>query len=175
MTDAQPPGQYLHILPREAYTPWHTRVVASLIDVSPVLLLTAVGLGFAILTGNNGCERESTEFGASLSCSSSFSPAGLIVFTVLDLAVLAVLVWNYGYRQGTTGASVGKSVMKFMVVSERTWQPVGFGQSLIRQLAHVLDVVICYVGYLFPIWDAKRQTFADKIMSTVCVPAGATA
>ena len=130
MTDAQPPGQYLHILPREAYTPWHTRVVASLIDVSPVLLLTAVGLGFAILTGNNGCERESTEFGASLSCSSSFSPAGLIVFTVLDLAVLAVLVWNYGYRQGTTGASVGKSVMKFMVVSERTWQPVGFGQSL---------------------------------------------
>ena len=60
--------------------------------------------------------------------------------------------------------------MKFMVVSERTWQPVGFGQSLIRQLAHVLDVVICYLGYLFPIWDAKRQTFADKIMSTVCVP-----
>ncbi|HEX7826369.1 MAG TPA: RDD family protein, partial [Mycobacterium sp.] len=23
---------------------------------------------------------------------------------------------------------------------------------------------------LFPLWDAKRQTLADKIMSTVCVP-----
>jgi len=26
------------------------------------------------------------------------------------------------------------------------------------------------VGYLFPLWDAKRQTFADKIMTTVCLP-----
>jgi len=25
-------------------------------------------------------------------------------------------------------------------------------------------------GWLFPIWDAKRQTFADKIISTVVVP-----
>lgn len=25
-------------------------------------------------------------------------------------------------------------------------------------------------GYLFPLWDAKRQTIADKIMSTVCLP-----
>ncbi len=150
-------------------------MVASLIDVAPVLLLTGFGLGLAIMTGDSGCTSESTEFGASLSCTSRFSPAGLIVFTVLDLAVLAFLVWNYGYRQGTTGSSVGKSVMKFMVVSERTWQPVGFGVSLIRQLAHVLDVLICYLGYLFPIWDAKRQTFADKIMSTVCVPASASA
>jgi hypothetical protein len=25
-------------------------------------------------------------------------------------------------------------------------------------------------GWLFPIWDAKRQTFADKIISTVVIP-----
>lgn len=42
--------------------------------------------------------------------------------------------------------------------------------SIVRQLAHVLDTLICYLGYLFPLWDAKRQTFADKLMSTVCVP-----
>lgn len=29
---------------------------------------------------------------------------------------------------------------------------------------------MCYLRYLFPLWDAKRQTFADKIMSAVCVP-----
>ncbi len=39
-----------------------------------------------------------------------------------------------------------------------------------RQLAHVIDAAICYIGYLFPLWDAKRQTIADKIMTTVCVP-----
>ena len=25
-------------------------------------------------------------------------------------------------------------------------------------------------GFLFPLWDARGQTLADKIMSTVCLP-----
>jgi hypothetical protein len=40
----------------------------------------------------------------------------------------------------------------------------------VRQLAHIIDGAICYIGYLFPLWDAKRQTIADKIMGTICVP-----
>ncbi len=36
-------------------------------------------------------------------------------------------------------------------------------------LAHFLDSLACYVGWLWPLWDPKRQTFADKIMSTVVV------
>jgi hypothetical protein len=32
-----------------------------------------------------------------------------------------------------------------------------------------VDSIICYVGYLFPLWDQQRQTLADKIMSTVVV------
>ena len=83
---------------------------------------------------------------------------------------LAFAIWNYGYRQGTTGSSIGKSVMKFTVVGEQTGQPIGFGRSVLRQLAHIVDALICYVGFLFPLWDAKRQTLADKIMSTVCLP-----
>jgi hypothetical protein len=30
-----------------------------------------------------------------------------------------------------------------------------------------VDSIICFVGYLFPLWDPKRQTIADKIMTTV--------
>jgi hypothetical protein len=26
--------------------------------------------------------------------------------------------------------------------------------------------LICYIGWLFPLWDAKRQTIGDKIMTT---------
>ena len=54
--------------------------------------------------------------------------------------------------------------MKFKVVSEKTWQPIGFGMSIVRQLVHAVDGAICYIGYLFPLWDKKRQTIADKIM-----------
>jgi uncharacterized RDD family membrane protein YckC len=83
---------------------------------------------------------------------------------------LAYLIWDYGYRQGTTGSSLGKSVTKVKVVSEVTGQPIGFGMSLVRQVAHFIDAVICFIGFLFPLWDAKRQTLADKIMTTVVLP-----
>ncbi len=33
---------------------------------------------------------------------------------------------------------------------------------------HVVDGLF-YVGYLWPLWDAERQTFADKIIQTVVV------
>jgi hypothetical protein len=35
-----------------------------------------------------------------------------------------------------------------------------------------VDGAICYLGYFWPLWDNKRQTWTDKIMSTVCVPTG---
>jgi uncharacterized RDD family membrane protein YckC len=60
--------------------------------------------------------------------------------------------------------------MRFQVVSEKTWRPIGFGPSIVRFFAHIIDGLACYIGFLWPLWDAKRQTFADKIMTTVCVP-----
>ncbi|MBN9633689.1 MAG: RDD family protein, partial [Actinobacteria bacterium] len=79
-------------------------------------------------------------------------------------------VWNHGYLQGTTGSSLGKRLFHFQVIDEKTSEPIGFGRSVVRQLAHLVDAVPVFAGYLFPLWDAKRQTLADKIMSTVCVP-----
>ena len=103
-------------------------------------------------------------------CATGNSTLGVAAVLVSALAGLAYVAWNLGYKQGTTGSSIGKSIMKFKVVSEQTGQPIGFGPSILRQIAHIVDGVICYIGYLFPLWDAKRQTMADKIMSTVCLP-----
>jgi hypothetical protein len=44
------------------------------------------------------------------------------------------------------------------------------GMAFVRDLCHIVDSLICYIGYLFPLWDAQRQTLADKIMSTVVIP-----
>ena len=48
--------------------------------------------------------------------------------------------------------------------------PIGPLNAFLRDLLHTLDG-FAYVGYLWPLWDAKRQTFADKIMKTVVVDA----
>ena len=168
---AGPPSP-LGVLPQEAYTPWIHRVGAAIIDYLPASVI--VGIGYIILfaTGDTTCVDY--EYGYGAYCSSSPSGVGLVMFILIWLVALAYVVWNWGYRQGTTGSSIGKSVLKFKVVGEKDGQPIGFGMSIVRQLAHVVDTLICYIGYLFPLWDQKRQTLADKIMTTVCLPVNDT-
>ncbi len=164
------PGHYPAARPTSAYTPWLTRVAASLIDGAIYAVIVAAGLFPFTFTGTRTCVRESTGTTVRAGCDVTPSTLGTVLFAIAMLAALAFLVWNFGYRQGTSGSSVGKSVMKFKVVGEASGQPIGFGRSLLRQLAHALDGLMCNIGYLFPLWDAKRQTIADKIMSTVCLP-----
>lgn len=73
------------------------------------------------------------------------------------------------YKEGTTGQSIGKKVVGISVRREADGNVLGFGMAFVRKLAHFLDGVACYIGYLWPLWDAKKQTFADKVCSTVVI------
>ncbi|PIB75621.1 RDD family protein [Mycobacterium celatum] len=160
----------MRALPTQAYTSWFNRVLAFLIDNIPYVFIVGIGWVILMSTQEEECLADVTRYDIDEVCEVGYSSTGLTVFWLSVLLGLAYLVWNYGYRQGTTGSSIGKSVLKFKVVSEETGRPIGFGTSVVRQLAHLVDAIICYIGYLFPLWDAKRQTLADKIMSTVCLP-----
>lgn len=169
-----PPGGYpaypaatpVGNLPPQAYASWIVRVVALLIDVLPAVLIAGVGAGVLLATADTVC----VGFDDGAACTSTASAFGVLVSVALHLAAFAYQLWNRGYRQGTTGKSIGKSVMKIKLVSEASGQPIGFGMSFVRDIAHLVDAVICYVGFLFPLWDAKRQTLADKMISTVVLP-----
>lgn len=157
--------------PEPAYTHWITRVAAYFLDMVPIAVLITAGQALVLATAaQSDCATDQVDRSYTLSCDSQPSTIGLLLLAAFWLVALAFWIWNYGYRQGGTGSSIGKSIMKFKVVSEAGGQPIGAGLSLLRQLAHLLDGMICSLGYLFPLWDAKRQTFADKIMSTVCLP-----
>jgi uncharacterized RDD family membrane protein YckC len=157
-------------LPTEAYTPWLTRVLAWLIDSIPIFIIEGIGLALLTGTQETACVTDSSQYNLGELCATRWSTIGQLSIILAGVIVLIYVIWNYGYRQGTIGSSIGKSIMKFKVVSEKTGQPIGFGLSIVRQLAHIIDGAICYIGYLFPLWDAKRQTIADKIMTTVCLP-----
>lgn len=165
-----PPGPVIRDLPTEAYTSWFTRVLAYLIDWVPFGILVGIGAVVQATTMDQTCVTDITDVYVNQVCASQPSAVGQAVFWLAWLVGMAYAIWNLGYRQGTTGSSIGKSALKFKVVSESTGQPIGFGMSVVRQLAHFVDAVICYVGFLFPLWDKKRQTLADKIMTTVCLP-----
>ena len=98
-------------------------------------------------------------------------------FILLKIApLLAVLVYlglfiYIQFLQGTTGQSPGKTAMKLKLLKESDGTVIGAGAAIGRAIVHVVDAIPCGVGYLWPLWDAKKQTFADKIMKTVVVEA----
>ena len=70
---------------------------------------------------------------------------------------------------GQVGQSPGMRTVGIKCIHQQTGQTIGAGLAIVRTIAHFVDTLICYVGWLFPLWDRNRQTLADKIMSTVVV------
>ncbi|MEV8043135.1 RDD family protein [Streptomyces griseoluteus] len=84
------------------------------------------------------------------------------------LFMIAFLVYQV-IQEGKTGQTIGKKVVGTRTLKEETGQPLGGGMAFVRQLAHFIDGLPCYLGYLWPAWDSKRQTFADKICGSIVI------
>jgi uncharacterized RDD family membrane protein YckC len=151
-----------------------SRVLAWLIDYVPYGIIVGIGYGIELATQETVCVTDSSEYELGEFCASGNSTLGVTALVISVLVGLAYLVWNLGYKQGTTGSSIGKGIMKFKIVSEKTWQPIGFGMSLVREIAYAIASAACgilwLVAVLFPLWDPKRQTLVDKLINTVAVP-----
>lgn len=98
------------------------------------------------------------------------SGIGMIIYLLGFVVAIGLGLW-LKYQEGTTGQTVGKKVLGIKTVKEETGEYIGFGMAFVRYLCHIIDGLPCYIGFLWPLWDAKRQTFADKIVGTVVVRA----
>jgi len=154
-------------------------VLAWLIDWAPVAILSGIGSIFLVTLQKveTVCITDDSEYQLGDFCATgSNGPSGVAwaIYAVLELISLAYLIWNLGLKQGNTGSSVGKGIMKFKVVGEETGQPIGFGKSVVRELIYIVAYAVCFVPWLvavlFPLWDQKRQSLVDKLIKTVCVP-----
>lgn len=98
--------------------------------------------------------------------------AGVVLFLLLGVA------WFFGYviyqvvGEGRTGQGLGKRVVGIRVVRESDGQPLGVGQAFGRHLLHIIDylpavVIVIPLGYLWPLWHNKRQTWADMVLGSV--------
>ncbi|TWE11635.1 RDD family protein [Rudaeicoccus suwonensis] len=150
-----------------SYASWGKRVLASIVDgllFIPGWIVYAIG--FAV--GESGMHTTTDAYGNTMT-TGTFNSGGVILILIGLLYIAAVAIWNIIIRQGKTGQSVGKSTMHIRVVSEQTGQPQSIGMNFVRQIAHIVDSILCLIGYLWPLWDSKRQTFADKIMGTIVI------
>jgi uncharacterized RDD family membrane protein YckC len=146
---AQPmPSSQYAATPGAPYAAWISRVGATLLDAIivfvPLVVLAIIGAAIGHGVG-----------------------AAILILAYIGAFVFSL--WNQVFRQGTTGQTLGKQVVGIKLIREQDGQPVGAGMAFVRGIAHFLDSIPCYVGFLWPLWDAKNQTFADKVCSTVVV------
>lgn len=124
---------------------WGKRVLATLIDGGCLIALYVVAMILSKVPGIGGL----------------LALIGMLVYLALAIFWL--------YLTGRDGQSPGKKVIGIKVLDANTGQTIGGGRGIIRAIAHFVDGLICYIGYLFPLWDKKKQTIADKIIGTVVV------
>ncbi|MCX4971985.1 RDD family protein [Streptomyces sp. NBC_00620] len=84
------------------------------------------------------------------------------------IALIGLAIWQL-IQEGRTGQTLGKKALGIRLVREIDGQPLGVGMAFVRRLAHFLDSLACYLGWLWPAWDAKKQTFADKVCSSIVI------
>jgi len=148
------------------YAHWIKRVGAYLVDG---LLTSLAGIplwiGYGILAANT---TTTVNPDGTTTTNMSGGGASFVLILIGVVTSIAFFVWNTCLKQGRTGYSIGKGVLGIKLIGEASGQPIGGGMAFLRYLCHIVDG-ICYIGYLWPLWDRKRQTFADKIMSTIVI------
>jgi Mce-associated membrane protein len=87
------------------------------------------------------------------------------VFTIAAAVTLLLIAVNRWMLPTITGWSMGRALLGIRVV-RRDGSAAGVWRLLVRDLAHLLDTAALFVGWLWPLWDSRRRTFADLLLRT---------
>lgn len=145
-------------MPPGYYASWGDRVVATLWDLLYVWPGLLVGLVGIVITAVGAGTDNGVVTGL-----------GVLVM----LAGWGWMIWrtirNYFLDQGRTGWTWGKRKVGIRLIQEVDGTPVGPGMAFVRYLLHSVINQACYIDYLWPLWDAKKQTLTDKVLTTVVI------
>ncbi|MGY2011683.1 RDD family protein [Nocardia gipuzkoensis] len=154
------------------YASWPARLIAAVIDCIFLCVVSVVAV--AMMRFTHGALAPSPEDLAGNGGSLGYAEAlrrtrgiTVVLVPVTLLFIAAAGFWNLVFRPGRTGQSLGKQAVGLRLVDTGSAAPVGVGRAFVRQVAHVADALPFCLGYLWPLWDARRQTFADKLCGTV--------
>jgi uncharacterized RDD family membrane protein YckC len=135
------------------------RFGAALIDG---VILSVVLQVIALIFGGNMYRTEHTGGTTSVHVGAS----GLLF--LLDIAIA---VAYFGYLEGSpSGQTIGKRVLGIRVIDFSNGGPIGRARAVGRYFARWLSGIACFLGYLWMLWDKEKQTWHDKLTTSVVVP-----
>ena len=103
---------------------------------------------------------------------------GLVV-TVVEVILKLVLggagvglsfVFSFGYYtyfHGRTGQTPGDAALGIKVVDIDSGEVIGYGRAFGRALVSIVSALVLVLGYLWMIWDKRKQTWHDKAVSSL--------
>ena len=103
-----------------------------------------------------------------------------IVDTVLRLllggagAALGILVSfaYYTYFHGTTGQTPGDAALGIKVLDIETREVIGYQRAFVRCLVSIVSGLVLVIGYLWMLWDPRKQTWHDKAAGSLPIRVG---
>ncbi|MFB6573176.1 RDD family protein [Streptomyces noursei] len=169
------------------YASWGARFGAFLVDGLIIGVLPGILYVIAIIVAaGSASSASSSASSAAASCpagdyncvsnaynsaTSSSTPAIFFVLVAFAWLIAVAGMFFLIAKEGSTGQTPGKKALGIRVIKEATGQPMGFGMTFVRYLCRYLNGLLCGIGWLWPLWDEKNQTFADKIVGTVVIQA----
>lgn len=160
-----PPGsQYSHPLATASYAGWWRRVGAYWIDATILSVALGAVQVFVSLLAPRG-EPELCEVGGQIRMCETVTDAGAAMILMAIVLVVAGYVAYYAVLEGRRGQTIGKMAVSIRVVDADTGGPVGIGRGIGRFFARILSSLPLMLGYLWPLWDKRKQTFHDKLVN----------
>ena len=86
-------------------------------------------------------------------------------FTGAAVLVVVLVAVNRLLLPTITGWSLGRALFG-IAVRKPDGSPVGLARLVGRDLAHLVDTAALFIGWLWPLWDRRRRTFADLLLRT---------
>lgn len=150
--------------PQFAYASMGKRFVAALLDGLVVFVGTVPGwILFAIAMVG---AASSADASGRISDDAAGAFVGLIFLGYALIFVGTLIVWLYNvYLLGRDGATLGKRWMKIKCL-DLNGQPLGFGKAFLRELVKQVLGSLCFLLYLWPLFDDQKQGLHDKALGT---------
>ncbi len=137
------------------YAGFWRRVAAAIIDTLILLPLLSAILyliyGYAYFNPGNPA--------------SPLAAHGLWEPLIRVVAPIVITVFLWVKFRGTPG----KLLLDCRVVHARTGQALSFWRALLRYLAYYVSALTFMLGFLWIVWDKRKQGFHDKIAGSVVV------
>jgi uncharacterized RDD family membrane protein YckC len=80
----------------------------------------------------------------------------------------------FTWFHGRTGQTPGDAALGIRVVDERDriGQPIGYNRAFVRWLVSIVSGLVLVLGYLWMLWDSRKQTWHDKAAGSLPVHVG---